>query len=135
MKNIVNWHPQLIMYDDVECDFGKEPSHTVHVWAEKDTANPESGWKYGPVCGEPIRKYKNTVVYTIREGGIWQKWPWNWVPEEPYFSDILTDPGFRSYAAKFNVMLFSHKDGKREIKIHSMLINGKRWDCINGWEK
>jgi len=70
---------------------------------------------------------KGKSLYAVHEGGTWQKWPWNWVP---CFDDMTVgdEPIFG------NQILMTHpEDGSRNFKMHSLLMNGQRWDCINGW--
>ena len=117
----------------IEYDIGKEPAEVVSVWADRDIGTL-TGFCYHNFCKPRINKYgKGRVLYTICEGGIWQKWPWNWVPND---EDLTSNTWSGVLNPKFfNTACILHKDGKREIYVHSVLVNGERWDCINGWTK
>lgn len=91
---------------------------------------------------------KGQVFFTNREGGIWQKWPWNWVPGEerllvvklmrdealgidPICGAAIGHPSYVEIRKPNKAGL--HDENCKTIRVHSMLINGRRWDCINGW--
>lgn len=74
---------------------------------------------------------KELVLFTIREGGTWQKWPWNYVPQD---CDLAIE-SWPHTIASLNKMPIFHSDGQRAVYVHSLLIDGKRWDCINGWNQ
>lgn len=81
----------------------------------------------------PSKFGKNQVLFTNREGGNWQKWPWNWVPNTQDLANGLLD--WEETIAARNKMPVQHPTSSKHkgIYIHSILVNGKRWDCINGW--
>lgn len=74
---------------------------------------------------------KGQVLYTMREGGTWQKWPWNWVPSARVL-EVMREEWPETIATRKAVPM--HKEDKAyPIRVHSMLIDGRRWDCINGF--
>lgn len=75
---------------------------------------------------------KGRVLYTLREGGTWQKWPWNWIPDSTQLESKVM--GFETVVAiGANVVPMASPRSMHDINVHSMLIDGKRWDCINGF--
>lgn len=82
---------------------------------------------------------KGQVFFTMREGGYWQKWPWNWVPEPHFLQQVVEDGmSYMVMRDQFNLprIRITHpfkKKGNITVYAHSMLIDGRRWDCINGW--
>jgi len=70
---------------------------------------------------------KGQVLFTLKEGGTWQKWPWNWVPEKELLDQVIL-------TANTDLTLLNPDDKHSYgINVHSLLIDGRRWDCINGW--
>jgi len=75
---------------------------------------------------------RGQVLYTMREGGAWQKWPWNWVPSEGMLSTAaLTCREFNKVAFRFVNPTYARTNNA--VAAHSLLIDGRRWDCINGF--
>lgn len=72
------------------------------------------------------------VLFTMKEGGAWQTWPWKWVPDKAELAERGDAPmGFDKL--RNNCMAMASPTSKHDIWVHSFLINGARWDCLNGW--
>lgn len=73
---------------------------------------------------------KYTVhFYTVREGGTWLPWKEEW--------GYVTDKDLMKRNPSNNrielVLVAGHIPPNHPVAVHALVIDDKRWDCINGW--